>query len=231
MAKGLAQTLAALAVPLVVGGCSSLLAGHYTTHASFDETYRAARTVAIVPPDVEIREHAGTTNILHVTWSAMAAEFISRALEAEFEARGLAVVRIEQLPETAADIESVRQAFSVQIPELERPPLWNIGMPAKEMSVGNAGPLLEMSGGDLLVVVLASGVDVPDPGSEFLWTAFTLGLHKSDQDTIWLRFGLADWTGRIICFGMADRTSASLRSEKAVAEAVNWALQWVPRRK
>jgi hypothetical protein len=231
MAAGLARRVVALVASLLLGSCSSLVAGHYTTHASFEEAYRAARVVAIVPPGVQVWEHQEGGNILHVTWSVAVSQLISRALEAEFEARGLAVVRVEERPETEPYISSVRQGFSLQLPELEKPPLWNLGMPSKELSVGNAGPLLDVSGGDLLVVVLASGVVVPDPGSEFLLTVLTLGLHSSDQDTIWLRIGLADWTGRIVCFGKADRTSASLLSKGAVAEAVGQALQWVPKRK
>jgi hypothetical protein len=230
MAKSLAQTLAALVAALVLGGCSAaVLAGHYTTHASFDETYRTARTVAIVPPGVEILEHAGETTIQRVSWSPMVADLITGALEAEYEARGLAVVRVEERSETAEYIESVRQGFSSLMLKLTG--IQWFGGPWGELSVGNTGPLLEVSGGDLLVVVLAGGVEIFDPGSEALWSIFTLGLHKSQEDTVWIRVGLADRTGRIICFGMADRTNASLRSKKAVADLVGEALEEFPKRK
>jgi len=229
MAKGLAQALAALVAALVLGGCSAVLAGHYTTHASFEETYRMARTVAIVPPGVDILEHAGETTIQRLSWRPMVADLISGALEAEYEARGLAVVRVEERPETAEYIESVRQGFSSQLLKLTGAQ-W-FGGPWGELSVGNTGPLLDVSGGDLLVVVLAGGVEISDPGAEALWSVFTLGLHKSQQDTVWIRVGLADRTGRIISFGMADQTNASLRSKKAVADLVRTALEELPKRK
>jgi hypothetical protein len=117
MAAGLARRVVALVASLLLGSCSSLVAGHYTTHASFEEAYRAARVVAIVPPGVQVWEHQEGGNILHVTWSVAVSQLISRALEAEFEARGLAVVRVEERPETEPYISSVRQVLPDHILE------------------------------------------------------------------------------------------------------------------
>lgn len=228
MAAGPARARWCVAACLVFVGCAELTGDHFMPHRTFAETYRTANVVAIIP-SVQVWEHIGTRNIVRDDWSLEGFGNVTRALQAEFEARGLAVVWVERRPDTALYVESVSEASRSLLPVLERTPLERIGM-TKEFSVGNAGALLHAYGGDLLVVVLASSV-VADAGAELGLTLLTLGLHTEEPTTLSVRIVVADSMGRVVCFGMADGEDASLLSPREAIRAIGKALEEIPRKK
>jgi hypothetical protein len=225
----------AISGPLLLAGCATLLEDHYTHHRSFAEAYRSAHFVAIVPPSVQVMQHEEPQdrNVVNDDWSLAGYENVTRALEAEFTARGLHVAWVEPGPETAPHIASVLDSFRSLLPKLEEPGFNNLGRPPREFSIGNVGPLFDATGGDLLVVVLASSLALTgeDIDMEYLLSLATLGLHKVAEQHSRVRIAVVDRTGRIVCFGMGDCDGISLLNRKTAASAVARALEEIPMKK